>query len=110
MESRPPITPFRTPQQPTYPARQNNQRAPRPHDRVLGPDGKLKPEEANRRRENNLCLMCGKADHKITACPSATRVRASMLQVDESSGPPMEVEPTDANQENGPATLHVQRR
>ena len=102
-----PITPFWTPQQPPYPSQQNTPWVPQPH---IGPDGKLKPEEANRHHENNLCLMCGKADHKITACPSATRVRAAILQETEALGPPTEIKPTDVKQENESATPHIQHQ
>lgn len=42
-------------------------RPPRPHERFLGPDGKLKPEELERRRKFNLCLFCGEK-HKFEDC------------------------------------------
>ena len=99
-----------TSQHPSNLGRQNNQQTPRPHDRFLGPNGKLKPEEVNRRRENNLCAMCGKADHKITTCPSASRVRASILQTENATEIPTENMASDSRQENDSATLHVQRR
>jgi len=36
---------------------------------VLGPDGKLKPEERQRRFDNKLCLRCGDAGHIVPDCP-----------------------------------------
>src|SRR5258707_15602207 len=48
--------------------------------RMLGPDGKLKPEEWKRRKENNLCMMCRKPGHTMPACPVAMRGRAVNLQ------------------------------
>jgi hypothetical protein len=38
--------------------------------KVLGPDGKLLPEEKERRRKNNLCLICTSKDHFSDKCPS----------------------------------------
>jgi hypothetical protein len=35
---------------------------------VLGPDGKLKPEERQRRMDNKLCLRCGGAGHVVSDC------------------------------------------
>src|SRR5260221_3014023 len=52
----------------------------RVNERILGPDGKLKPEECKCRRENNLCMMCGKPGHATPACPAATRGRVANLQ------------------------------
>ena len=37
---------------------------------VLGPDGKLLPEEKERRKKNNLCLICASKDHYSDKCPS----------------------------------------
>jgi hypothetical protein len=36
---------------------------------LLGPDGKLKPEERQRRIDNNLCLRCGQKGHTVNDCP-----------------------------------------
>jgi hypothetical protein len=36
---------------------------------LLGPDGKLKPEERKRRMDNNLCLRCGEAGHTASTHP-----------------------------------------
>lgn len=42
---------------------------------VLGPDGKLKPEERQRRMDNNLCLRCGKPGHKVNDCPVVSKAK-----------------------------------
>ena len=36
---------------------------------LLGSDGKLKPEERQRRMDNGLCLGCGKPGHMVANCP-----------------------------------------
>ena len=38
----------------------------------LGKDGKLTPEERQRRFANNLCLFCGGAGHTASTCPKKT--------------------------------------
>ena len=51
----------------------------------LGKDGKLTPEERERRKANNLCLFCGQSGHLVNSCPksssnaSKTKARASTL-------------------------------
>ena len=51
----------------------------------LGKDGKLTPEERERRRANKLCLFCGLPGHTVENCPkstsnaSKTKGRASAL-------------------------------
>src|SRR5258708_26759605 len=57
-----------------------NPPATRVNKQILGPDGKLKPEEHKRHRENNLCMMCGKPGHTTPACPTAMRGRVANLQ------------------------------
>jgi len=42
---------------------------------MLGPDGKLKPEERQRRLDNNLCLRCAKAGHKVNECPVTSKAK-----------------------------------
>jgi hypothetical protein len=42
---------------------------------LLGPDGKLKPEERQRRMDNNLCLRCGKPGHKVHDCPVVAKAK-----------------------------------
>jgi len=44
--------------------------APKPYANVLDKDGKLKPEERKRRMELNLCMFCGKKNHKAADCRS----------------------------------------
>ena len=43
------------------------------NDRMLGPDGKLEPEERKHHKENNLCMMCRKPGHTTPTCPAAMR-------------------------------------
>jgi hypothetical protein len=40
---------------------------------LLGPDGKLKPEERQRRLDNKLCLRCGKPGHTANDCPTKSK-------------------------------------
>ena len=40
---------------------------------LLGPDGKLKPEERKRRFDNNLCLRCGGPGHTVLDCPQTKK-------------------------------------
>ena len=43
---------------------------------LLGPDGKLTPEECKRRLDNKLCLRCGKTGHMVSDCPQSTKPKA----------------------------------
>ena len=54
--------------------------APPPKDSLdnkLGKDGKLTPEERQRRMDNNLCLFCGNAGHRATDCQKRKRSEAA---------------------------------
>ena len=42
---------------------------------LLGPDGKLKPEERQRRMDNKLCLRCGKPGHTVNDCPTKSKTK-----------------------------------
>ena len=56
--------------------------------KILGPDGKLLPAEKERRRKNNLCLICGSKDHHAEQCPSRrerTPARAATIEELDSS-------------------------
>lgn len=50
----------------------------------LGKDGKLTEEERKQRFEQDLCLVCGSASHKVCDCPKSTKARGATLS-DESS-------------------------
>ena len=66
---------------------------------LLGPDGKLLPEERERRRKNNLCMICGSKHHFADKCPSNKQARAAHIEeVDEepdSEGSVSEEEPSE---------------
>ena len=50
---------------------------------VLGPDGRLLPEEKERRKKNNLCLICASGEHFSDKCPSRktpAKARAADLE------------------------------
>ena len=57
--------------------------------KILGPDGKLLPEEKECRKRNNLCIICGSKDHMADRCPSRKEVThgrtAALDPVDEGS-------------------------
>ena len=42
---------------------------------LLGLDGKLKPEERQRRMDNKLCLRCGKPGHTVNDCPTKSKTK-----------------------------------
>ena len=44
----------------------------KPAPAKLGPDGKLTPEERQRRIRLNLCLFCAKPGHRASECPRST--------------------------------------
>ena len=56
----------------------------------LGKDGKLTPQERQRRFDNNLCLFCGGTGHTAKECPksssSASKAKARAAQAKEKEG------------------------
>ena len=60
----------------------------------LGKDGKLTPQERQRRFENNLCMFCGKMGHMAKDCPkssssaSKAKGRAAQAKEKEKESPP----------------------
>lgn len=61
----PPKTPAKTP--------------PKPYADKLGKDGKLTPEERQRRFANNLCLRCGGSGHTAANCTVPAKARAAQV-------------------------------
>jgi len=55
----------------------------------LGKDGKLTPQERQRRLDNNLCLFCGTSGHVAKDCPksssASSKARASKTEQDKSA-------------------------
>jgi hypothetical protein len=45
----------------------------------LGKDGKLIQQERQRRQDNNLCLFCGQAEHRVCECLQSTTARAAKV-------------------------------
>ena len=54
----------------------------------LGQDGKLTPQERQRRMDNSLCLFCRKTGHIAKECPKsmaiAAQARAAIMELQES--------------------------
>src|SRR5258708_10627919 len=51
-----------------------------PNEQHLNARGRLKDEERRQCWDNNLCLFCGKSDHTIAKCPTAsTKGRVAAL-------------------------------
>ena len=71
-----------------------------PNPALLGPDGKLKLEEANRRRQNNLCAICGKDNHRARDCPLQSCLRTAELPVWEAPTRAEQVLPNAEESEN----------
>ncbi len=67
---------------------------PKPYNKMLGLDGKLKPEELECRHKNKLCLVCGSGNHWASKCPAAKQGHATELQVGEEleNAPRQEIE------------------
>jgi hypothetical protein len=70
--------------------------------KVLGPDGKLLPEEKEHHRKNNLSLICASKDHFSDKCPSCkdnSKVCATTLEAinegDQSEGSVSEAESSE---------------
>lgn len=60
----------------------------RPWNNNLDANGRLRPEERERRMRNNLCLVCAASGHRAADCPRTRRARranASAPQVSDSS-------------------------
>src|SRR5258707_14572843 len=72
-----------TPRQPEAP--RSRLCTPKPYDNMLGLDGKLKPEELERRCKGRLCLVCGSGNHHASECPTSKWGCATELQVAEDS-------------------------
>ena len=53
-------------------SKNSGNRKPRPYDKHLGSDGKLKLEEKERRNRLGLCVFCGE-NHKFEDCPHRRR-------------------------------------
>jgi len=55
----------------------------------LGKDGKLTPQERQRRMDNKLCLFCGNSGHQAKECPKSTsatsKAKASKTEPDKSA-------------------------
>jgi hypothetical protein len=51
--------------------------------KILGPDGKLLPEEKERRKKNDLCMICGSKNHFADKCDhqkETTKAHANELE------------------------------
>ena len=46
----------------------------------LGSDGKLTPQEQQRRMDKGLCLLCGQSGHMVCECPRATKAHAAATE------------------------------
>src|ERR1700731_25254 len=53
----------------------------------IGKDGKLTPEERQRRFDNNLCLVCGGTGHVAKDCPKTTRSQKGKARAVNTSEP-----------------------
>ena len=46
----------------------------------LGSDGKLTPQERQRRMDKGLCLLCGQSGPMVRECPRATKAHAAATE------------------------------
>ncbi|RDX50749.1 hypothetical protein OH76DRAFT_1348391, partial [Lentinus brumalis] len=76
----PPTPNLLTPSKPATP--KTPAKTAKPYADKLGKDGKLTPEERQRRFAANLCLFCGGPGHTADVCPTRTaaQVRAAQAQ------------------------------
>jgi hypothetical protein len=56
---------------------QGSDRNKQPEPDRLCKDGKLTPEECQRRMDNQLCLVCAQSGHRARECPKAKSARAA---------------------------------
>src|SRR5258708_13285413 len=83
------------PQNTTTGQTQSNQPPDHPNEQHLNARGRIKDEEQHRHWDNNLCLFCGKSDHTITKCPTASaKGRAAALPTETPSEMSASKEPT----------------
>src|SRR5258708_2053756 len=74
---------------------QSDQPPDRPNKQHLNARGRLKDEERHQCRDNNLCLFCGKSDHTITKCQTASaKGRVAALPAETPSETSASKEPT----------------
>ncbi|RDX48980.1 hypothetical protein OH76DRAFT_1483472, partial [Lentinus brumalis] len=59
----------------------------KPYADKLGKDGKLTPEERQRRFAANLCLFCGGPGHTADACPKKTAAKGRAAQAQAPDAP-----------------------
>ncbi len=63
------------------------------NNKTHGPDDKLKPKEQKHCHENNLCMICGRSDHRAVTCTAYAKGWASPLRPEGTQTPPDAVEP-----------------
>jgi Zinc knuckle len=56
----------------------------------LGKDSKLTQQERQCRQDNNLCLFCGQAGHRVRECPQSTTARAAKVSDGKAPEPKVE--------------------
>jgi hypothetical protein len=62
----------------------------------LGKDGKLTPEERQRRFDNQLCMICAQSGHRANECPRAKSARAATVSEEVTSDDKAESTASDA--------------